>query len=470
MDVVIILGCLLTLMYLAWRGFSVILLAQACGLLAVALMGKAVLPAYTELFMIKTVGFIKSYFPVFFLGSILGQLMGDSGFARNIAKAIVQKLGKDKALLAVVLPGSILTYGGVSLFVVVFAIYPFAAALYKEANIPKRFIPGAIVTGAFTATLGAFPGSPQIQNIIPATFFGSTIFASPGIGIVTGVVLWTACILYMHSQHKKAAATGEGYGTTGLINEPLLSETQVGTTTNGWIAAFPIFVVLAIIFYINYNVVWDPALLAPYKAMKLPMVAPSIKNVQSSWALICGLFAGVLLIIGLGWKNFSGGPKGVIKSLNVGTNGSIMAILNTACLVGFGSIISTSEGFKHISEFLMGIQIGSTPLWSQAITINILAAITGSASGGVSIALDLMGHQWLEWGIQSGVPIDVLTRIAAIASGGLSLTPQNGALITLFTVCGLTHKQSYKNILVLTLFKGSASFFAIILYSIFGNF
>ena len=210
--------------------------------------------------------------------------------------------------------------------------------------------------------------------------------------------------------------------------------------------------------------------MAPYKAMKLPMVAGSIKNVQSSWALICGLFVGAILIIGLGWKNFVGGPKGVIKSLNIGTNGSIMAILNTACLVGFGSIISTSDGFKHISQFLMGIQIGSTPLWSQAITINILAAITGSASGGVSIALDLMGKQWLEWGIQSGVPIEVMTRIAAIASGGLSLTPHNGALITLLTVCGLTHKQSYKDILILSLFKGSASFFAIILYSIFGNF
>lgn len=469
MDVIIILGCLLALMYLAWRGFSVILLAPACGLLAVALMGKAVLPAYTELFMIKTVGFIKSYFPVFFLGSVFGQLMGDSGFARSIAKAIVQKLGKDKALLSVVLPGSILTFGGVSLFVVVFAIYPFAAALYKEAGIPKRFIPGAIVTGAFTATLGAFPGSPQIQNIIPATFFGSTIFASPGIGIITGVVLWTACILYMHFQHKKAAAAGEGYGTVGLINEPLVNEEE-DADTNGWIAGFPILVVLAIIFYINYNVSWDPELLAPYKAMKLPMVAASIKNVQSAWALICGLFIGSILIIGLGWKKFSGGPKGVIKSLNVGTNGSIMAILNTACLVGFGSIISTSEGFKHISEFLMGIQIGSTPLWSQAITINILAAITGSASGGVSIALDLMGRQWMEWGMQAGVPIDVMTRVAAIASGGLSLTPHNGALITLLTVCGLTHKQSYKDVLILSLFKGSASFLAIILYLIFGNF
>lgn len=470
MDVVIILGCLLILMYLAWRGFSVILLAPACGLLAIALAGKPILPAYTELFMIKTVGFIKSYFPIFFFGSIFGQLMGDSGFARSIARGIVKKLGKGKALLSVVLPGVILTFGGVSLFVVTFAIYPFAAAIYKEAGIPKRFIPGAIVCGAFTATLGAFPGSPQIQNIIPATFYGSTIYASPGIGIVTGLVLFGACVFYMHTQHRKAAQKNEGYGEEStLINEPLITVSE-DHLSNGWIAAIPIIVILGFMFYLNYFYNFDPALLAPYQEMKLPMVAKSINNVQSSWGLIVSLFVGSVLIIGLGWKKFHHQAKGVIKSLNVGTNGSIMAIMNTACLVGFGSIVSTSDGFKHISELLMGIEIGSTPLWSQAITINILAAITGSASGGVSIALDLMGQGWLDWAIRANVPIEVLTRVAAIASGGLSLTPHNGALITLFTVCGLTHKQAYKDVLILTGFKGAASFLAIILYTLFGNF
>ncbi len=467
MDVIIILACLFLLMYLSYKGFSVMLLAPTCSLLAIALLGKTVLPAYSELFMIKTVGFIKNFFPIFFLGSLFGQLMGDSGFAHSIAKAIITKIGKDKALLAVVLAGNVLSYGGVSAFVVIFAIYPFATALYREADIPKRFIIGAILLGSFCATLGCLPGTPQIQNVIPATYFMTNIFAGPGIGIVTGFVLWIVLYFYMAYLHKKAAAAGEGYGM-GHKNEPAIKEDE-NANINWLVALAPLVVVLAINFFITYYISWDPKLLDPYKAMKLPMLA-SIKSVQSSWALICGLFVGILLTIGLGWKNFVDGWKGIVKSLNAGTNGSILAIMNTACLVGFGSIISTSDGFKIILDSLMAIRIGETPLWSMAISINLLAAITGSASGGVSIALDLMGKDWLAWGLNSGVPAEALTRIAAIASGGLSMVPHNGALITMLTVCGLTHKETYGHVAVICLIKGSAAFFGILLYYLFGSF
>ena len=143
--------------------------------------------------------------------------------------------------------------------------------------------------------------------------------------------------------------------------------------------------------------------------------------------------------------------------------------MNTAILVGFGSILSTSAGFKGIVDGLMAIKIGGTPLWSMAITANVLAGITGSASGGISIALDLMGKAWLEWANMAGVPLDIMTRVAAIASGGFSLTPHNGALITMFVVCGLNHKTSYLDVAIISLFKGSASFLAIIIFSIFGN-
>lgn len=468
MDVIVILFCLCLLMYLSYKGFPVILLAPACGLLVIALVGKAVLPAYTELFMIKTVGFIKNFFPIFLLGSIFGQFMGDSGLANSIAKAIISKIGKNKALLAVVLAGNVLSYGGVSAFVVIFAIYPFASALYKEANIPKRFIIGAILLGSFCATLGCLPGTPQIQNVIPATYFGTNIFAGPGNGIVTGLVLWLVLYLYMDSLHKKATRAGEGYGENH-INEPVRKEDN-DLQINWLIALVPLLIVLGINFWITYYATWSPELLEPYKAMKLPMVSSGVQKVQSSWALICALTAGSVLIVIMGWRNFVGGWKGIIKSLNQSTNGALLAIMNTACLVGFGSIISSSDGFKAILDFLMGIRIGETPLWSMAISINLLAAITGSASGGVSIALDLMGKEWLAWGLQSGVPAEILTRIAAIASGGLSMVPHNGALITMLTVCGLTHKQSYGHVAVICLIKGSASFFGILLYYLFGNF
>lgn len=468
MDVLLIVLVLCLLMLMAYRGFSTILIAPICGLILIAFASKPLLPAFTELFMIRTVGYVKSFFPIFLLGSIFGQLMGDSGFARSIARAIIRYFGKERALLAVCLTGSILTYGGVSLLVVTFAVYPFAAALYKEANIPKRFLIGALVTGAFTATLGAYPGSPQIQNIIPASFFGTTIYASPGIGLITGTALWLCSYFYMHFRIRKAAAAGEGYGEN-QINEPLnLDESK--PTIKAVYAMLPLLAVLAINFYMGRVMTWDSTLLDPYKAMKLPLLAGAVKNVSSSWATIVALTVGSALVLILGRRYFSNGWTGILKSLNAGANGALLAIMNTAILVGFGSLMATSPGFQGILEGLMGIKIGNTPLWSMAVASNVLAGLTGSASGGISIALDLMGPQWLAWANQAGVPLDIMTRVAAIASGGLSLTPHNGALITMFVVCGLSHKTSYLDVAIISIFKGSASFLAIILYTIFGNF
>jgi H+/gluconate symporter-like permease len=468
MDVLLIVLVLCLLMFMAYRGFSTILIAPICGLLLVAFAAKPLLPAFTELFMIRTVGYVKSFFPIFLLGSIFGQLMGDSGFARSIAKAIIKYFGKERALLAVCLTGSILTYGGVSLLVVTFAVYPFAAALYKEANIPKRFLIGAMVTGAFTATLGAYPGSPQIQNIIPAAFFGTNIYASPGIGLITGTVLWLCSYFYMYFSQKKAMAAGEGYGENH-INEPLNLDENKPTIKAAY-AMIPLLSVLAINFYMGRIMTWDPTLLDPYKIMKLPLLAGAVKNVSSSWATIVALTVGSALVLIMGRRYFSNGWTGILKSLNAGANGALLAIMNTAILVGFGSLMATSAGFKGILDGLMGIQIGDTPLWSMAVASNVLAGLTGSASGGISIALDLMGPQWLAWANNAGVPLDIMTRVAAIASGGLSLTPHNGALITMFVVCGLSHKTSYLDVAIISIFKGSASFLAIILYTMFGNF
>ena len=468
MDILFIVLSLCLLMFMAYRGFSTIIIAPVCGLLLVALAGKAILPNFTELFMIRTVGYVKSFFPIFLLGSIFGQLMGDSGFARSIARAIINYFGKERALLSVCLTGSILTYGGVSLLVVTFAVYPFAAALYKEAGIPKRFIVGALVTGAFTATLGAYPGSPQIQNIIPASFFGTTIYASPGIGLITGTALWLCSYYYMYFRQKKAVAAGEGYGENHIMEPLNLDESK--PTIKAVYAIIPLLAVLAINFYMGRVMTWDPKLLDPFKAMKLPLLAGSVNNVSSSWATIVALAVGSLLVLVLGYKYFNNGRTGILKSLNAGANGALLAIMNTAILVGFGSLMAASDGFKGILDGLMAIKIGGTPLWSMAIASNVLAGLTGSASGGISIALDLMGPQWLAWANQSGVPLDVMTRVAAIASGGLSLTPHNGALITMFVVCGLSHKTSYLDVAIISIFKGSASFLAIILYTLFGNF
>lgn len=140
--------------------------------------------------MTKAVIYVKSFFPVFMLGAVFGKLMEDTGMAKSIAHTIIQKLGPKHAILSTVVSAAVLTYGGVSMFVVVFAVYPFAAALFKEAGIPKKLVPACIVLGAFTFTMDCLPGTPQIQNIIPTNFLGTNVYAAPYLGTISALIIF----------------------------------------------------------------------------------------------------------------------------------------------------------------------------------------------------------------------------------------------------------------------------------------
>ena len=188
-----LLGIVLSLgllMYLAYRGINVLILAPLLALLAVLMSGDLpVLATYTQVFMKSLGGYVIIYFPLFLLGAIFGKVMADSGAARSIAEWIVERLGAGRAILAVVLSCGVLTYGGVSLFVVAFAVYPIGNALFRRADIPKRLLPAAIALGSFTFTMTAFPGTPAIQNAIPMPYFGTTPFAAPGLGIIAALLM-----------------------------------------------------------------------------------------------------------------------------------------------------------------------------------------------------------------------------------------------------------------------------------------
>lgn len=238
LSIVIALGLL---MFFAYRGYPVIVFAPIFTLLAVVMSGIALLPSYTETFMTNAANYVKSFFPIFLLGAIFGKVMELSGAASSIAHTIVKALGSNRAILAVVLACSILTYGGVSLFVVAFAVYPFAAAIFREANIPKRLIPGTIALGAFTYTMDALPGTPQIQNIIPTTYFGTDAYAAPVVGIIGAIIVFVGGMAWLERRRKQAAAAGEGYGE-GHSNEPELVKTE--TYMNIWVAILPLALVL----------------------------------------------------------------------------------------------------------------------------------------------------------------------------------------------------------------------------------
>lgn len=418
---------LILLMIFAYKGVSVILLTPLLALLAALLGGElGILPIYTEVYMVSLAGYVKSYFPIFLLGAIFGKVMDSTGAAKSIAVTVSEKLGKNKAILAVVLSCAILTYGGVSLFVVAFAVYPIAVSLFREANIPKRLIPGSIALGSFTFTMTALPGTPQIQNAIPMPFFKTDAWAAPLMGIVGSIILFGLGMLWLTYRAKKATAIGEGYGSYNDVVEINKEE----KLPKFWIALIPIVMVL-VLNLIFSKVVFisdaqDWSWLEKYKI--------SIGTVGGSWALICALLVAIIFAV-----LTLGAAKKSTSILNEGASGALPAILNTAAAVGYGNVISSLAAFAIIKEGLLGLS--NNPLVAEGISVSVLAGITGSASGGMSIALGALGETLMNMATSQGINPEALHRVATIACGGLDTLPHNGAVITLLMVCGLKHKD-----------------------------
>ncbi|KQL43576.1 transporter [Brevibacillus choshinensis] len=455
LSIVIALGLL---MFFAYRGYPVIVFAPIFTLLAVVLSGIALLPSYTETFMTNAANYVKSFFPIFLLGAIFGKMMELSGAASSIAHTIVKALGSNRAILAVVLACSILTYGGVSLFVVAFAVYPFAAAIFREANIPKRLIPGTIALGAFTYTMDALPGTPQIQNIIPTTYFGTDAYAAPLVGIIGAIMVFVGGMYWLERRRKQAAAAGEGYGE-GHINEPELQQQQ--TYMNIWIAVLPLALVL-IGNYMFSRGIWTVETWYDAGMLKESFKIEKVKNVVSSWALIISLSLGIIAALLI---NVNQVKNKLASGLTAAAMGSLLAIFNTASEVGFGNVVKTLPGFKLIQGWITGAS--SHPLVSEAVAVNVLAGVTGSASGGMSIALEVAGKQYLEMANAAEISPELLHRIASMASGGMDTLPHNGAVITLLAITGLTHRQSYKDIFAITVLKTATVFILAFAVSIF---
>jgi H+/gluconate symporter-like permease len=452
------------LIWIAYKGFSVILFAPLCALVAAVTAGFDLLPTYSELFMTNLATYVKNFFPVFLLGAVFGKLMEDSGAARSVARAIATKLGPQQAIVATILAGAALTYGGISLFVVAFAVYPFAYSLFKEAGYPRRLIPGTIAFGAFGFTMTAVPGSPQIQNIIPTAYFHTDAFAAPLFGLTGCVLMFVWAVLWLKYRQRKMAAAGEGFGEedTRAMNTGGDGVPEIPPL----LAALPLIAVLVVNFILTQIIgTWDQAIIQNPAFAKLALVAKAIP--VANWALVIGLIVGILLTIALGFAQFKA-RRNLQASLNAGAIGSLLAIMNTASEVGYGNIIRAMPGFAQIREFLLSIDPG-TPLISEALTVNALAGITGSASGGMSIALEAMGTRFLEWGAQTGVSPELMHRVASMSSGGFDTMPHNGAVITLLAICGMTHKKSYPDICMTTLIcPFVVTLLLIVIWTIFG--
>jgi H+/gluconate symporter-like permease len=463
MSFLIVLASLCFLMFVAYRGYSVILFAPVAALGAVLLTDPSlVAPMFTGLFMDKMVGFVKLFFPVFLLGAVFGKVIELSGFSKAIVAAVIKLIGRERAMLAIVLVCGILTYGGVSLFVVVFAVYPFAAEMFRQGGIPKRLIPGTIALGAFTFTMDSLPGTPQIQNIIPTTFFKTNIYAAPVLGVIGGLFILAVGLLYLEWNRRKAAAAGEGYGTD-LVNEPEPFESEK--------LAHPLIAILPLVLVGVMNKVFTVGIpqlygtshsFIPAVVGKAAPVVQEISKITAIWAVEGALLVGIATVFIFAGKTvitrFAEGSKAAI-------GGALLATMNTASEYGFGAVIAALPGFLVVAEGLKAIP---NPLINEAISVTALAGITGSASGGMSIALAAMSETFIANAAAAGIPLEVFHRVASMASGGMDTLPHNGAVITLLAVTGLTHRQSYKDIFAITVIKTMAVFVVIGTYYLTG--
>lgn len=409
-------------MFLAYKGYSIVWVAPLTAAVVALLGGLNVLDAYMGPYMEGLVGFVKSWFPAFMLSAIFGNLMDYTGSAKAIAIWLTKTLGSKSAISAIILGCAVLTFGGVSLFVVVFAIYPLALAIFREANISRKLIPGAIAAGAFTFTMTAIPGTPQIQNLIPMKYFGTSPTAAPIMGLTATAILFFGSVFYLEWKKRKLESQGEVFTEPDAAHAAAHVEEK--DLPHVLLAIIPLLWVIIILNFV-------PSMIG--------LKASDPKNI------IIALLTGILVTMILNFKKRSG----FIAVVGKGAQGSIGAILNTAAAVGFGTVVKTVPGFAELTNILLSIP--GSPLISLSVAVNLLAGATGSASGGMGIALEALGSKYMDLATQNNINPAAFHRIASLSSGGLDTLPHNGAVLTLLNNTGMSHKDSYIDIMVTSL-------------------
>jgi H+/gluconate symporter-like permease len=462
LGILIALGLLI---WLAYRGWSILLLAPAAAILAAGLAGEPLLAHWTQTFMASAAQFVMQFFPIFLLGALFGKLMEDSGSVSSIAKYMTERLGSQRALLAVVLAGAIVTYGGVSLFVAFFVLAPMAHQLFRTAAIPRRLMPAAIALGTTTFTMSALPGTPAIQNAIPMPFFGTTPFAAPGLGIIAAIVMFGFGMWWLGRAERSARAKGEGYGAD-VPHENAAQDLVVrerATTASTFdppeaihgrpsdvgppiaLAALPLVIVVAVNLAMSLFVL--PRMDASFLAQK-EWGSTSLAAVGGVWAVVTALAVAIVVLIAINYRRL----PALRDSMDAGANASVLPVLSVASLVGFGSVVAALPAFAMVRDWVLGIEGG--PLVSLAVATNVLASLTGSASGGLTIALDALGATYLKIAHEQGINPGLLHRVAVIGAGTLDSLPHNGAVVTLLAVCNSTHRESYLDIVMVSIVGG----------------
>ncbi|MFO0109627.1 MAG: GntP family permease [Alphaproteobacteria bacterium] len=466
-----ILTGLALLMVLAFRGWTILLLAPLAALVTAAFSGQPLLAHWTQTFMPAAAGFLAQFFPLFLLGALFGKLMDDSGSVGSIADFMTRKLGPARAILAVVLAGAMVTYGGVSLFVAFFVLAPMGQALFRAGAVPKRLLPGAIALGTSTFTMSALPGTPSIQNAIPMPFFGTTPFAAPGLGILAAIIMFGFGLWWLYWRQARARESGEGYGGHDAPIGDALALRELGATarefdpaeiSHGQHAATmpPIGIaVLPLLLVVITNLLMSQAILPAlnFDFLALPEWGySSLSSVGGVWSVATALLVAILVLVALNFKRF----PALRDSIDAGATASVLPVLSVASLVGFGAVVAAMPAFSMVRDWVLGI--GGGPLVSLAVATNILAALTGSASGGMTIALQSLGPTFMEIAAATGLDPSLMHRVAVVASGTLDSLPHNGAVVTMLAICGCSHKEGYLDIVMVAIIGALLALSAVI--------
>ncbi len=481
LGIVLALGLLI---WLAYRGWSVLLLAPLAALIAAGAGREPLLAHWTQTFMGGAAKFLAEFYPLFLLGALFGKLMDDSGSVQAIARFMTERLGPHRAILAVVLAGAMVTYGGVSLFVAFFVLAPMAQSLFHAADVPRRLMPAAIVLGTSTFTMSALPGTPAIQNAIPMPFFGTTPFAAPGLGIVASLIMLAFGLWWLKRAEAAARGAGEGYGTaTPAVADKAADDEYVRERATAarefdpaeihrgrhseivppirWAVA-PLLVVVAI--NLLMSIVVLPRLDLSFLAEER-WGSTSLSSVGGVWSVAVALAAAATTVIALNWSRL----PALRESMDAGANASVLPAFGVASLVGFGAVVADMPGFAVVRDWVLSI--GGGPLVSLAVATNVLSALTGSASGGMTIALDALGETYLRLAAEANIDPALLHRVATISAGTLDSLPHNGAVVSLLAVCGLTHRESYFDMVMVGIVGAVLALLGVILLgSAFGSF
>jgi H+/gluconate symporter-like permease len=418
LGVIGLLSAIAILIFFVFKGYHVLPVSLVAAMVAIVTNNADIWKVLTEGYSTSLKNFVGNYIIMFFLGALVGEILQQSGAARTIGVKLANVFGSKRALLIVILTSVLLSYGGVSVFVIVFSIYPIALFLFKEADIPKRLIPGAVMLGAGSFTMTALPGTPALTNIIPTTYLGTTSTAAPVLGIAAAITMFTVGYFLLSLYEKKMKANGEHFvpGPNDVVRE--LSAEEIKALPSFGLSLIPLIFIIGIILGERFLKIGLP----------------------STFTVIIALFAGSLVGYGLFWNKI----KEKKEALTTSGNGSIRAILNTASVVGLGGAIRMVPAFQSFVTFATTTSLPA--LISVAFAVNVVAAVTGSSSAGITIFMESMSKGFLA----NGVNPQVLHRIAAISAGVLDSLPHAGPNVTFLAVTGLTFKEGYPGIFIST--------------------